>query len=211
MKKNAYLALVVGAGLVLTQAVNFDPPAEVRIDHTQDGELIGDAPTQEFSGVLSNPQAVQIRATLRMYSDPTLKVSSPDPELDELGRILSQPVVTTIYGVSASVDQTVRLDRGALDVDVALRTTPRLAGRIRPGKPPPPVTLEYELTVNGRHHAWWDTVTTQRVHVDSRGFLSKVEDHGHRLVFSVDDHLFSLDIELNRPSVLAGGDLARGR
>lgn len=209
IRKNAYLGLVAAAGLVLFQAVDFEPPAQVRVDPSQGGNLVGDAPAQEFSGVLSNPQAVQLRATLRMYSDETLPVSSPDPEIDELGRVLSQPVVTTIYGVSAKVNQTIRLERGSLDVDMGLRVTPRVTGRLRPGKPPPPVTLEYELVVKGRRHAWMDAMTTERVHVDNRGFLSKVEEHGQRTVFSVDGHLFSLDLEINRPSILAGGDLAR--
>jgi hypothetical protein len=50
---------------------------------------------------------------------------------------------------------------------------------------------------------WWRRSILQRVHLHSRGFLQKVEDGGHRVVFAVDDHLFSLDLELRRADGLA--------
>ena len=197
LRLNAYLGLVIGAGLVLTRTVEFSPPPEVRT-RTDDGAgLIGEAPAQEFSEELGNTQAVQLRATLRQYPDPQMEVSTPDPEIDEHARMLSQPVITTIIGMNATVEQTVRLDGGELEIDLAVHATPRLLGKAKRGKPPP-LTLEQEILVKSRRSNWLDG-TQSRIHIDSRGTLMNVEDRGYRLVFTVDDNLFALDLELNRP------------
>ncbi len=207
-QRNAYLVVVAGAILVVTRAIDFSPPPEVRIGKASVAQLVGDAPAQEFSQELSNPQAIQVRATLRLYADNELKVAGVDPELDEQGKILSQPVVTTILGMNATIDQTVRLEGGDLEVSLSLDATPRLVGAVKRGQPPPEIILEHELEVRSRRDGWWRSAPAQRVHVDTRGFLGKVEEHGHRLVFTVDDHLFSLDLEVHRAAVAAGA-LAR--
>lgn len=197
VRRNAYLGLIAGAIFVITEAVDFSPPPEVRIGRAGVAQLVGDAPPQEFSHQLSNPQAVQVRATLRLYTDNELEVSAPDPDTDAQGKLLSQPVVTTILGMNAAMQQTVRLESGDLEVDVALDATPRLGTRSSKTSPRP-VILEHELTVRSRRKAWWRRSVLRRVHLDSRAFLQKVEDGGYRVVFSVDDHLFSLDLEVRR-------------
>ncbi len=201
--RNGYLAVVIGAGLVATRVIDFSPPPEVRVGQANVAQLVGDAPPQEFSHELSNPQAVQVRATLRLYPDSELKVSAPDPEIDEQGKVLSQPVVTTILGMNATIDQTVRLESGDLEVELALDATPRVVGSTKRGQPPPTLILEHELRVRSRRDVWWRSAPQERVHIDSRGFLDKVADNGYRLVFTVDEHLFSLDLELHRSSVSA--------
>lgn len=208
--RNGYLAVVIGAGLVVTRVIDFSPPPEVRVGQANVAQLVGDAPPQEFSHELSNPQAVQVRATLRLYPDNELKVSAPDPEIDEQGKVLSQPVVTTILGMNATIDQTVRLEGGDLEVELALDATPRMIGSNKKGQPPPTLVLEHELTVRSRRDTWWRSSPQQRVHIDSRGFLDKIADNGYRLVFTVDEHLFSLDLELHRSSGTAP-TLARGK
>ncbi len=211
LRRNAYLALAAGAMLVATRAIDFSPPPEVRVGEGDVGQLVGDAPPQDFSSELSNPQAVQIRATLRLYADNALAVASADPNTDAQGKLLSQPVVTTLLGMNATIDQTMRLEDGELEVDLVLNATPRLGARPRGSKAPRPVTLEHELTVRSRRHDWWRRTPLRRVHVDSRGMLARVEDDGYRLVFTVGEHLFSLDLELHRPGAplrdmaLAGG------
>lgn len=197
-QRNAYLIVVAGAILVVTRAIDFSPPPEVRVGKSNVGQLVGDAPPQEFSQELSNPQAVQVRATLRLYGDNELKVSGVDPEIDEQGKILSQPVVTTILGMNATIDQTVRLEGGDLEITLGLDATPRLVGTSKRGQPPPEIVLEHELSVHSRRDGWWQSAPTERVHIDTRGFMSKLEEHGHRLVFTVDEHLFSLDLEVHR-------------
>lgn len=211
LRRNAYLAVAAGAVLVATRAVDFAPPPEVRVGKGDVAQLVGDAPPQEFSPELSNPQAVQVRATLRLYPDNELEVAAPDPHTDAQGKLLSQPVVTTLLGMNATIDQTLRLDGGELEVDLVLNATPRLGERPRGSNGPVPITLEHELSVRSRKHEWWNSTPLRRVHVDSRGILSRVDD-GWRLVFTVDDHLFSLDLELHRagaapadPATLAGG------
>jgi hypothetical protein len=197
LKLNAYLGLVVGAGLVFTRTVEFSPPPEVRV-RTGDGSgLVGEAPAQEFAEELGNTQAVQIRATLREYPSAQMDVSVPDPEVDEHARVLSQPVITTILGMNATVEQTVRLEGGDLEVDLSMHATPRLLGKAKRGKAPP-LTLEKEVLVKSRRRRWLDGEES-RVHVDSRATLLNVEDRGYRLVFAVDEHLFALDLELHRP------------
>lgn len=205
LRRNAYLGLVAGAILLATEMVDFSPPPEVRVGRSGVAQLVGDAPPQEFSHQLANPQAVQVRATLRMYTDHELEVSAPDPDTDAQAKVLSQPVVTTILGMNAAMQQTIRLESGELEIDLALDATPRLGTRASKSAPHP-VILEHELSVKSRRKVWWRRSIVRRVHLHSRGFLQKVEDGGHRVVFAVDDHLFSLDLELRRAdgAVLAG-------
>ena len=212
LRRNAYLALAAGAVLVVTEAIEFSPPPEVRVGKGDVAQLVGDAPPQEFSAELANPQAVQLRATLRLYPDNEQPVGAPDPDIDAQSKLLSQPVITTLLGMNATVDQTLRLDGGNLEVDLVLHATPRLGERARGNKNPPPLTLEHELTVRSRRSDWWRSTPRHRVHVGSRGLLTKVDSDGYRLVFTVDEHLFSLDLELHRAgaplndvSALAGG------
>lgn len=208
-RKNAYLVVIAAAGLVVTRAIDFSPPPEVRVGNANVGQLVGDAPPQEFSEQLSNPQAVQVRATLRLYPDAELRVGAPDPELDEQGKVLSQPVVTTILGMNATVDQTVRLEGGDLEILLGVDATPRLQGVAKKGQPAPEIVLEHEIHVRSRRDAWWRNHPVERVHLDSRGFLGKVAEQGHRVVFTVDDHLFSLDLEVHRSTIAP--TLAKGQ
>jgi hypothetical protein len=212
MRRNAYLVLIAAAVLVLMRAVEFSPPPEVRVGQADVGSIVGDAPHQEFSSDLENPQSVQVRATLRLYPDNQLAVSMPDPDVDAQGRLLSQPVVTTILGMNATIEQTVRLEEGDLEVALAVNATPRLERAQRKGKPAPPITLETEVSVKSKRTPWWSSRPDERVNVDTRAFLSKIEDSGHRIVFTVDDHLFSLDLEVHRAfGPLPESTFARGR
>ncbi len=210
-RSSAWLGLVAAAGLIATQTVDFSPPERVRLDAADTGTLVGEAPPQSFAAQLDNPQAVQLRATLRLYPDPSLDLTIPDPEMMAAGRLLSQPVVTTIYGMNATVNQTIRLEGGDLNVDLIVDATPRLARKPRRGKPAPPVVVEYEITVRSRRTSWWEQEIRQRVHLDTAGFLNKVDEHGHRVIFVVDQHLFSLELELHRPDVATESTLAAGR
>ncbi|MCA9655035.1 MAG: hypothetical protein H6712_27395 [Myxococcales bacterium] len=211
LRRNAYLALAAGAVLTVTEVVDFSPPEEVRVGKGDVAQLVGDAPPQEFSHELANPQAVQVRATLRLYPNNELEVAAPDPDTDPQGRLLSQPVVTTLLGMNATIDQTIRLEGGDLEVDLVLHGTPRLGVRPKGSEAPHPLTLEHELTVRSRRHTWWRGTPRRRVHVDSRGMLDKVDHDGYRLVFTVDDHLFSLDLELHRAGTpLPDSTLAAG-
>jgi hypothetical protein len=207
-RRNAYLALIVGAVLVLTKAIDFEPPEEVRVGKTDVARIVGDAPEQEFSHELTNPQAVQVRATLRLYPDNEMIVSVPDPKMDEQGKLLSQPVVTTILGMNATVDQTVRLEDGELEIDLTVNATPRLAHEPKKGKTPPPIVLESEVVVKSRRDLWYRSQPVQRINLDSRAFLDRIDEHGHRIVFSVDQHLFSLDLEVHRAFGTLDGTLA---
>lgn len=198
MWKNAYLGVIVGAAMVLTRVIDFSPPAQVRVGERNVAQIVGDAPPQEFSHELSNPQAVQVRATLRLYLDNEMIVSVPDPEMDAQGKLLSQPVITTILGMNATIEQTVRLEDGDLEIDVSIHATPRLLDKPKKGKPAPEIELESEVLVKSRRSTWWQSKRARRVHLDTRAFLRKVEQGGHRIVFTVDEHLFSLDLELHR-------------
>jgi hypothetical protein len=193
LSSNGWMILAAAATLVLARVVEFSPPDEVRIDDAT-VDLVGEAPAQEFSQ-LDNPQAVQLRATLRLYPRDDLDVREPDPKLDDKARTLSQPVVTTIYAMNATIDQTVRLDGGDLEIDVSLAGTPRLgeAGK----NATPPVNLEHELTIVSREHKWLGE-PVHRTHLHTRGTLAELEERPHRWVFTIDGKLFALDLELHR-------------
>jgi hypothetical protein len=196
--RNAYLGAMAGALLVLTRVVDFSPSAQVRMSDRNVAQIVGDAPPQEFSHELSNPQAVQVRATLRLYPDNEMVVSVPDPEMDVQGKLLSQPVITTILGMNATIEQTVRLEDGDLEIDISIHATPRRSEEPKKGKPAPELELETEAVVKSRRRTWWRRSPSHRVHLDTRAFLRKVEQGGHRIVFTVDEHLFSLDLELHQ-------------
>jgi hypothetical protein len=195
LSSNSWLILAAGAALVLTRVVEFEPPEQVRMDEAS-VDLVGEAPSQEFSSQLGNPQAVQLRATLRLYPRSDLDVREPDPKLDATARILSQPVVTTIYAMNATIDQTVRLDGGELEIDVALAGTPRLGESAGTNKVPD-LDLEQELTVTSREKKWLGD-PVKRVHLHTRGTLTDLEDRPYRWVFVIEGKLFALDLELNR-------------
>ena len=193
--EHAYLILAAGAALVLTRTVEFSPPPVVRADPEAHGGVVGGLPAQEFSEALRSPKVAQIKAILRRYDDPDLAVSAASHEHDERGEVLSQPVVTTPLGTLAAIEQTIRLERGKLQLDLRIHATPRLSGPH--GQGPTLTRLEHEISIHSRREGW--AGSERRVHLDTRGTLDDVESHGHRLVFSVDDHLFSLDLELHRP------------
>lgn len=195
LSSNSWLILAAGAVLVLTRVVEFEPPEQVRMDEAS-VDLIGEAPSQDFSSQLGNPQAVQLRATLRLYPRNDMDVREPDPKVDAKARILSQPVVTTIYAMNATIDQTVRLDGGELEIDVALAGTPRL-GESAGANKVPELNLEQELTVTSREKKWLGEAV-QRVHLHTRGTLTDLEARPYRWVFVIEGKLFSLDLELNR-------------
>ena len=190
--EHAYLIVAAGAALVLTRTVEFSPPPQVRTDPLAHGGVVGEHPVQDFSTELRSPRVVQLKATLRRYDDPLLPVAAASHDLDDRGEVLSQPVVTTPLGTGAAIEQKVRLEGGALELDLQMFATPRLGG------PDARAThLEHELAIHSRRPGAADE--RPRVHLDTRGVLTDVEGHGHRVVFSVDDHLFSLDLELHRP------------
>lgn len=193
LSSNGWMILAAAATLVLARVVEFSPPDEVRIDDAS-VDLVGEAPAQEFSQ-LDNPQAVQLRATLRLYPRSDLDVREPDPKLDAKARTLSQPVVTTIYAMNATIDQTVRLDGGDLEIDVSLAGTPRLGEAAKNSTPP--LNLEHELTIVSREHKWLGD-PVHRTHLHTRGTLAELEERPHRWVFTIDGKLFALDLEVHR-------------
>lgn len=193
--EHAYLLLAAGAVLVLTRTVEFSPPPLVRVDESAHGGVVTRLPVQEFSDELRSPQVAQIKATLRRYDDPDLAITADSHEHDERGELLSQPVVTTPLGTGAAIEQTIRLERGALELDLRIFATPRLG---RPAGNAEPVTrLEHQISIHSRREG--RDRGARRIHLDTGGTLDDVEARGHRLVFSVDGHLFSLDLELHRP------------
>lgn len=190
--EHAYLLLAAGAVLVLTRTVEFSPPPLVRVDASAHGGVVTRLPVQEFSDELRSPQVAQIKAVLRRYDDPDLAITADSHAYDERGELLSQPVVTTPLGTGAAIEQTIRLERGDLQLELRIFATPRLG---RPAGEAQPVTrLEHQISIHSRREGG-----ERRIHLDTGGTLDDVEARGHRLVFSVDSHLFSLDLELHRP------------
>lgn len=186
--RHAYLALAAGALLVLTRTVDFSPPPQVRPDKARHGGAAGPVPVQEFSPDLRSPQVVQLRAVLRRYDDPALPVAADSHELDDRGTVLSSPLVTAVVGTEAAVDQRVRLEGGDLELELSLRATPRLG-------PTGDTRVEHTLGVVSTRERW--SGRERRAVFAAHGVLGDAE--GPRWVFTVDSHLFSLDLEFVRP------------
>ncbi|MGB1699248.1 MAG: hypothetical protein ACPHRO_04790, partial [Nannocystaceae bacterium] len=196
-REHSWLAVVLGAGLVFAGAVDFRPPAQVRSSGGLVSEVVGDAPKQEFAAEVGHTQAVQLRATLRRYVDPSQDVLRSSPEVDAAAQLLSSPVVTTIYGMQATIEQTIKLPGVRRELDVSVKATPRKFGRARRGKPPE-VVVDHELSVRSRKIPRWYGAVEHRQHVRELGKIVDIEARPHRIVFSVDEELFSLDLELRR-------------
>jgi hypothetical protein len=188
LARHAYVALAAGALLVLTRTVDFSPPPQVRPDPTRHGGAAGPVPVQEFSADLRSPQVVQLRALLRRYDDASLPVVADSHELDDRGVVLSSPLVTAVVGTEAAVDQRVRLEGGDLELELSLRATPRLG-------PGGDTRVEHTLAVTSARERW--SGRERRTVFAVHGVLGDAE--GPRWVFTVDDHLFSLDLEFVRP------------
>ncbi|MEE9381981.1 MAG: hypothetical protein V3V08_01015 [Nannocystaceae bacterium] len=196
LRRNAYLALSAACLLLLARVVDFAAPQHVRIDPDQAARVVGDAPWQGFSTASNNANAVQFRATLRRYADAAAPVSGPDARVDATAQILSQPVVTTIMGVEANIEQTVRLDGGDLELHLSLVVTPRADGPRYRGRRR--MTVEREFVVERHRRGWLDSSVEKRIHLKLRGVLTVVEGRIQRTVFSVGEHLFALDVEIQR-------------
>lgn len=142
-------------------------------------------------------EAVQMRATLRQYSDLSLDPGASTPDDGNLGEVLSEPVVTTVMGVEAEIRQTIRLGDD-LDIDLAIVFTPR-QGLAKKGVAAP-LTLDHAISVHSRSRSggWGETAVTRRVHLDTRGVLHDIVNTGYPLVFAVGEHLFLLELELHR-------------
>jgi hypothetical protein len=181
--------------LVLVRVVEFRPPEAVRVRDASI-DFVGEAPQQEFATTVGNPQAVQLRATLRLYPRPDLDVLEIDPELDASAEILSQPVVTTIYGMHATIDQTVRLDEGELELELELACTPRLS-EAKGKHALAGIELEQSLQIVSRRKRWLGE-PEQRMLLHAGGTLTELEERPYRWVFTIEDHLFALDLELHR-------------
>lgn len=199
MRDHLWLVGVAACVLVLSRSIEFAPPGKVRVDAGDRAALVGDAPSQDFSSELGNPQALQLRASLRLFERADLDVASVDPEVDKQARLLSQPVVTTILGMSANVDQTIRLDQGDLEIDLHVEATPRILVRGKKGRAPS-FSVEHRIDVTSRRQRSFGRAAIETTHLQSRGTLSGLEQGPYRVVFAVEDRLFALDLELHHQS-----------
>ena len=191
-----------GCALLMWTQVEFSPPEKVRIDDAAAPALVGEAPNQSFREDLADPQSVQIRASLRQFPDANRGVLDAGEETTEPGqegRLLSQPVVTTILGMSANIDQRVSLEGGELEVQLHVEATPRILVEAKTGKNArvAMLSLEHRVEVQSTRHRSFGRSDVQTVHLESRGNLVGVESSPHRIVFEVEGQLFALDLELH--------------
>lgn len=193
--RHAYLGVAAAALLIVTRTVDFTPPAEVRqVVVPQKAPPPAPAPSAQLRSEMGAEEAVQIRATLRLL-EAAADVTADINDLENVGRILSQPVVATLIGVPARIDQTVRIDDGALELRIAIDVTPRQQKRGR-GKQPG-INVEHRLEITSRITERWGDRSEPRLHLRSEAHLSDLDRRPHRLLFAVEDRLFVLDIDLH--------------
>ncbi|MEZ4451346.1 MAG: hypothetical protein R3B09_17840 [Nannocystaceae bacterium] len=196
LARHAYLGLAAAALLVVTRTVDFAPPAQVRTVELPPAAPAAPpaAPGAELQERMSAAEAVQLRARLRLLEGPpeVLRSAQDDPSA---GRTLSEPIVATVLGVPAAIDHSVRLDGGALEVRIAIEATPRAEERR-------PIVVDHTLEISSRRGDRWGERGPRRIHLRTQAALAELDARPERLFFTVDEHLFALDLELHRP---AGG------
>lgn len=189
--RHAYLGLAAAALLVVTRTVDFAPPKEVRTIELSPAEAPPPAaPGAEIREQMGAAEAVQLRARLRLLegADAILRGAQDDPDA---GRVLAEPIVATVVGVPAAIDQSVRLDGGALEVRIAIEATPR-------GEERRPLVVDHTLEVSSRREGRWGDRGPRRIHLRSQAILAELEGRPQRIFFTVDEHLFALDLDLHR-------------
>ncbi len=193
LMRKSWLVVVMGGLLLVVGAADFRAPAQVRIDDAQGAEIVGDAPSQEFPATLGNSRATALRVTVKHWPRGSRPSLSPDDEIDARAQLLSQPLVTTLLGTSATVEQTIRLDRGALALELSLEMTPR-----EHGKRETTLLVDYALQVHATRSGFLSRQQEPELVALERGTLARVENDGHRAVLNVDGHLISIDLEMRR-------------
>ncbi len=192
--RHAYLGVAAAALLIVTRTVDFTPPAEVRkVELPTEAPPPAPAPSAELRAEMGAEEAVQIRATLRLLES-AHDVAADANDEDGVGRILSQPVVATLFGVPARIDQTVRVDAGALELRISVDVTPREEGREKR------ITVEHRLEITSRVDDRWGNRTERRLHLRDESILTDLERRPHSLLFTVEDRLFALELDVFRPS-----------
>jgi hypothetical protein len=153
--------------------------------------LVGQAPRGVFGSTAPSPQTVEFRATLRLWHEGRTRAGSPDPQDDQASDVLSDPVITTVLGMSATVDQRVRLDDGELEIDVHVELTPRREGKL--------LLVEREVQVTSRRRAWLRREPVEQVQAYERSVLARAEERAGRILFAVEGRLMALDLETRTP------------
>jgi hypothetical protein len=171
---------------VFASMLDLEPPARVRATVDSPG-LVGQAPRGVFASSAPSPQTVEFRATLRLWHEGRTRAASPDPQDDQASDVLSDPVITTVLGMSATVDQRVRLDDGDLEIDVHVELTPRREGKL--------LLVEREVQVTSRRRAWLRQDPVEQVQAYERSVLARAQERAGRILFSVEGRLLALDLE----------------
>jgi hypothetical protein len=206
LAERAWLLVAGGAAILLIATMDFRPPTKVRVQQADAAELVGDAPLDDVD-VQASPQSVVVRAELSRYEAPASELGGrprggdeDDPATRRL--VLARPVVTTLYGLTATFEQTLRLEGGRHEVDVAVEVTPRV-GDARRGELPP-IRLERDVRIVSRRQStwgWWDRSPIERLVMHEHATLADATQGTHQLTFAVDDQLFVLSLDVTRPSV----------
>ena len=177
------------------QLVDFRPPPRVR-DADGVDRVVRGALAEANRRAPSQRDAVQLRAELRMFTGTQRSVLESSTAVDYAPRLLSSPAVTTLWGMRATIEQSVRLQEGDTEVDLTLEMTPRRIAQA--DSDDTGTALEYRIRVNSRRTPWWDLLgrhVQRQVHFESQGVLFGVSSaHEHRFVFEAHGNLFSLDI-----------------
>lgn len=206
VSERAWLVVAGAAAITLLATMDFRPPGKVRVQARDGAELVGDAPLEDVE-VQASPQSVVVRAELSRYEAAASELGARPrggDEDDSTTRrvVLARPVVTTLYGLTATFEQTLRLDGGRHEVDVAVEVTPRV-GDARRGELPP-IRLERDVRIVSRRHAswaWWDRSPVERLVMHEHTTLADATQGTNQLTFAIDDQLFVLSLDVTRPSV----------
>jgi hypothetical protein len=206
VSERAWLVVAGAAAITLIATMDFRPPSKVRVQTHDGAELVGDAPLEDVD-VQASPQSVVVRAELSRYEAAASELGARPRGGDEddpttLRVVLARPVVTTLYGLTATFEQTLRLDGGRHEVDVAVEVTPRV-GDARRGELPP-IRLERDVRIVSRRHAswaWWDRSPVERLVMHEHTTLADATQGTSQLTFAIDDQLFVLSLDVTRPSV----------
>ncbi|RMG94136.1 MAG: hypothetical protein D6705_16975 [Deltaproteobacteria bacterium] len=184
-RPRSHVVVALGAAFAAVLLMDFDPPRSVRRTELAPPVPIGDVAQAPFEDP-EDPETARLQ--VRLYAPEALASSEPEDGTDqEPGTLLSAPVMTTVLGVSARVEQAVRIDDDR-SLELHVEILPRRTGR---------TSMEFLFQVRGTvvERGFFGRGERRTVVLATRGDGRRWDEAPMRLGFVAAGRPFVLEIE----------------